>query len=249
MSSLESSVWGTGERVVLVHGSLSTGPMTWEAQRPLADEGYQLVVPTRRAYSSLGGAVGEDFQSDGEDVAVLLGDGAHLVGHSYGGLVAMVAASARPEAVHSLVLAEPPVFEVAANHPDVARLRGQVENALRDAPSDREFLIAFLGALGAPAEALPPGVLEELTELVPAQRLGRQPWSGVVPVEALAGAAFPTMVISGNHHPALTAMCDRLADRIGAERSVVEGAGHEMQAMAEDFNAVLLELWRRASNA
>jgi hypothetical protein len=30
-------------------GSLATGPLEWPGQRPLADEGYQLVVPTRRA--------------------------------------------------------------------------------------------------------------------------------------------------------------------------------------------------------
>ena len=76
---------------MLVHGSLTTGPVEWAAQRPLADEGYQLVVPTRRAYTPQSGGVGEDFAIDGEDVAALLRDGAHLVGHSYGALVAMVA--------------------------------------------------------------------------------------------------------------------------------------------------------------
>src|SRR5690606_18152409 len=84
MSAQRVETWGTGERVVLVHGSLATGPAEWEAQRPLAAEGYELVVPTRSAYATTG-AGGEDFLADGREVAELLGDGAHLVGHSYGG--------------------------------------------------------------------------------------------------------------------------------------------------------------------
>ncbi|MDP3893454.1 alpha/beta fold hydrolase [Nocardioides sp.] len=244
MSGIESDIWGAGARVVLVHGSLATGPVEWEAQRPLVDEGYQLVVPTRRAYTPQSGSVGEDYRVDGEDVAALLGDGAHLVGHSYGGLVAMVAAAARPEAVHSLVLAEAPVFSVAADHPDVARLREQVEQVLAREGSDREFLEDFLRAVGTPLEELPPDLLDDLTDLVPAVRLGRRPWSGPVPVDGLVGAPFPTVVVSGNHHPAFTAMCDALARELGAQHCVVEGAGHEMQMVAEDFNAVLLSLWR-----
>lgn len=29
--------WGAGTPVILVHGSLATGPEEWQAQRPLAD--------------------------------------------------------------------------------------------------------------------------------------------------------------------------------------------------------------------
>jgi pimeloyl-ACP methyl ester carboxylesterase len=247
MSGIACDVWGTGERVVLVHGSLTTGPLSWEGQRPLADQGYQLVVPTRRAYLPQSGGVGEDFLTDGEDVAALLGDGAHLVGHSYGGLVAMVAAAARPEAVRSLVLAEAPDFSVAADHPEVARLRGEVAQLLDSARSDREFLEDFLDAVGSPLEEISPAVLDDLIDMVPAMRLGRPSWSGLIPVDRLVGAPFPTVVISGNHHPAFTAMCDALARVLGAEHHVVEGAGHEIQMVAEDFNAVLVSLWRRAS--
>lgn len=63
MSGIESDIRGTGARVVLVHGSLATGPVEWEAQRPLVDEGYQLVVPTRRAYLPHSDSVGEDFNA------------------------------------------------------------------------------------------------------------------------------------------------------------------------------------------
>jgi pimeloyl-ACP methyl ester carboxylesterase len=42
--------WGDGEPVVLVHGSLATGTQEWDAQRPLIEEGFPLVVFDRRGY-------------------------------------------------------------------------------------------------------------------------------------------------------------------------------------------------------
>jgi pimeloyl-ACP methyl ester carboxylesterase len=213
----------------------------------LADEGYQLVVPTRRAYTSEPATQGEDFMADAEDMAPLLGDGAHLVGHSYGGLVAMLAAAARPDAVHSLVLAEPPVFSAAPENPDVALLRRDVERVFASDGSDREFLEGFLHAVGTPLDELGPDMLTDLTNMVPALRASRPPWEARVAVTQLAEAPLPILVISGNHHPAFTAMADALARDLGAERHVVEGAGHEMQTVTEQFNAALLALWRPAN--
>jgi len=54
--------------------------------------------------------VRQDFEEDARDIAALLGDGAHLVGHSYGAVGALYAAALRPEAVHSLTVNEPPAF-------------------------------------------------------------------------------------------------------------------------------------------
>ena len=104
---LHVETWGAGTPVVLVHGSLATGAEEWEAQRPLADEGFRLLVLDRRGYGQSPAADGEDFLRDADDIAELMGDGAHLVGHSYGGLGAMFAAARRPEATLSLTLLEP----------------------------------------------------------------------------------------------------------------------------------------------
>lgn len=236
------TVWGEGERVVLVHGSLATGPEEWLEQRPLAAEGFQLVVPTRHAYAVAG--TGEDFLSDGEDVAALLGDGAHLVGHSSGGLVALVASHLRPAAVRSLVLAEPAHFAAAPDHPAVAHLVGSLRELLRSDVDDRKFLGQFLGLVGTPEEELPPVLLARLEGMVPALRHGRHPWEGEVPVAHLATAPFPTVVVSGRHDEAFHAVCVALAEDHGARLRVVEGAGHEVQLTGEPFNAVLRELWR-----
>src|SRR5215218_1210434 len=74
--------WGAGERVVLVHGSLATGAEEWEAQHPLVDEGFGLVVFDRRGYGQSPFATGEDFLVDADDIVELMGYRAHLVGHS-----------------------------------------------------------------------------------------------------------------------------------------------------------------------
>lgn len=247
MADKTYEVWGTGERVVLVHGSFATGPMEWEGQRVLAGQEYQLVVPTRRAYLPDRAGEGEDFLMDAQDVSALLGNAAHLVGHSYGGIAAMLAAADRPEAVRSLVLAEPPVFSAATEHPDVALLRERMKKVFARPGSDREFVDTFLRAVGTPVEDLPQELVADMVAMAPAVRSGRPVWDVRVPADRLAGASFPILVLSGNHHPAFTAMCDALARDLGAQHRTVEGAGHEVQMVAEEFNAALLELWDRAA--
>ncbi len=117
MSDLFVDSWGTGTRVVLVHGSLATGGEEWQAQRPLADEGFRLLVPDRRGYGNSPVAEGEDFLRDADDIAELMGDSAHLVGHSYGGLGVLFAAARRPDATLSIALLEPGAFALYQDHP------------------------------------------------------------------------------------------------------------------------------------
>ena len=50
VSDLFIDSWGSGVPVVLVHGSLAMGADEWQAQRPLAEEGFRLLVPDRRGY-------------------------------------------------------------------------------------------------------------------------------------------------------------------------------------------------------
>lgn len=235
-------VWGTGERVVLVHGSIATGPQEWEGQRPLADAGYELVVPTRRAYAEVPVTRGEDVLGDAEGIAALLGDGAHLVGHSSGGLVALLAAAARPEAVRSLVVAEPPAFTVAEHEPAVGRLRAELEPLFAEAMGDRSFLEELLETVGTPLDQVPADLLEQWERLVPAVRRGTAMWDVTVPVQALADAPFRKITVSGGHHTAFTVICEQLAQAIGGEHVVLAGAGHEVQ-QAPGFTDLLRNVW------
>jgi B3/4 domain/alpha/beta hydrolase fold len=70
------------------------------------------------------------------DVVELLGDGVHLVGHSYGGVVAMLAAGLRPQAVRSLTLIEPLAPRLAAHDPSVAAALERMRKGVQNLPED-----------------------------------------------------------------------------------------------------------------
>jgi pimeloyl-ACP methyl ester carboxylesterase len=244
MTDLHVEVWGDGTPVVLVHGSLATGAEEWAEQRQLADHGFKLLVPDRRGYGSSPRADGEDYLSDAYDVVALMGDGAHLVGHSYGGLGAIFAAALNPERTLSLTLLEAPIASVAPDHPAVRALDEAVREVWSSDLPDDVWVRQFLSAVGTDPDELPAELLAEATELVPVFRSGRPFFEAVPDLDAIAAATFPKLVVSGGHDEGWEAMCAALARRIGAERALVEGAGHEIQFVGHPLNERLLAMWR-----
>jgi pimeloyl-ACP methyl ester carboxylesterase len=240
--------WGHGIPVVLVHGSLATGAQEWEAQRTLADEGFRLTVFDRRGYGGSPAAPGEDFTVDAADIAALLDDGAHLVGHSYGGLGALLAAAQRPEATLSLTLLEPAVLTCGLEEPAWSSLVDSLRSFWRERDlSDREWVVQFLIAVGSDPAEFPPEFLAEAAASAPLLRKGRPPFDAEIPLDAIRAAGYPKLVVSGGHHAGFEAMCRDLADRIGADSAVVEGAGHEIQFTGAPLNEVLGRVWRRTA--
>ena len=244
MSDLYIDSLGSGEPVVLVHGSLATGAEEWPAQHPLADEGFRLLMPDRRGYGRSTAAAGEDFLVDADDIAGLMGDGAHLVGHSYGGLGVMFAASRRPEATLSLALLEPAAFALGQADPAGRALLDGVRRAWGLDVADDEWVVGFLKAVGSDPDGFPPEFLAAALPLVPVVRRGRAPWDSGLPLAELAAARFPKLAVSGGHNAGFEAICDDLAGRSGASRAVVAGAGHEVQFTGKPLNDALLALWR-----
>ena len=248
MSDLSVDSWGSGDPVVLVHGSLATGAEEWQAQRPLADEGYRLSVPDRRGYGRSPAAEGEDFLRDADDIADLMGSGAHLVGHSYGGLGVLFAAARRPDATRSLTLLEPAAFTLGQHHAAARALVADVRRLWDQDLPDEEWVVRFLSAVGSDPDTLPPELIAAAVPLVPVFRRGRPIWEPDLPLAELSSTAFPKLVVSGGHNTGFEAICDDLAQRIGATRMVVEGAGHEIQFTGPPLNQALLALWRSASS-
>ena len=249
MSDLYVDSWGAGIPVVLVHGSLAIGDEEWQAQRPLADEGFRLLVLDRRGYGRSPAADGEDFLQDAEDLAELMGDGAHLVGHSYGGLGVLLAAARRPEATLSLVLLEPAAFGMGQRDPAGRALVESVRRLWGEDLPDEEWVVRFLEAVGSDPAAMPPELVAAALPLVPVCRRGRPGWQSELPLDQLAATRFPKLVVSGGHDAGFDAICDELAERIGASRAVVTGAGHEIQLAGAPINDVLLSLWRTSASA
>ena len=236
--------WGAGTPVVLVHGSLAFGEEEWAAQQPLADEGFELVVYDRRGYGHNAGPAGEDFLVDAADIAELMGDGAHLVGHSYGGLGVMIAAAMRPEATLSLTVLEGPAVGLAGQGSAWQTFEQEIRDMWDAELDDRDWVVAFLTAVGSDPDEFPAEFLDAAVELVPVFRNGRPFFDAEPPYAELAAATFPKLVVAGGHHAGFDAMCANLARTIGATLAVVEGAGHEIQFTGEPINARLLDLWR-----
>jgi len=230
----------------MVHGSLATGADEWQAQRPLADEGFQLLVLDRRGYGKSPALDGEDFVRDGEDIADLMGDGAHLVGHSYGGLGVLFAAARRPDATLSMTLLEPGAFALGQHHPAARALVADIRRLWDQNLPDQQWVVHFLEAVGSNPDTLPPELISAAVPLVPVLRRGRRIWEPGLPLTEVAAASFPKLVVSGGHSAGFDAICDDLADRISASRMVVEGAGHEIQFTGPPVNQALLALWRSA---
>ena len=234
------------ERIVLVHGSVMGGRGTWAAQRPLAER-FELLVLDRPGFPPNPPVERIDFETDAALVAGLLEEGDHLVGHSYGGIVSLLAAASRPDVLRSLTVIEPPCTRVAAGVPEVdafARAGMELYATARSGEPD-EYLRRFLAAVGSefdPPSPLPPELEQGARNLA----VERGPWEADIPLAALAGTPFPKLVVSGAHLDAYDVICDVLERELRAERVVLPGYGHAVQRHP-DFNGRLADFVEGAS--
>jgi pimeloyl-ACP methyl ester carboxylesterase len=244
--SVHVEIVGDGPRIVLVHGSVGNGASTWSAQRPLAAR-FTLVVPDRPGSPPNPPVDRVDFEEQAPLVAELLGDGAHLVGHSYGGVISLYAAGLRPEAVRSLTVIEPPAFGIARGDSDVDRLIDALARLWRTAGAAEpgiflsEFSSLVIGRPVPPERELSPEVEQGVRTLM----LERPPVEADPPLDALAGGPFPKLVVSGAHSAAFDRVCDVLERRLRAERAVFPGEAHNAQR-APGFNERLVDFLSRA---
>jgi len=117
---------GQGATLVLVHGTLGD-LRNWEQVGSSLSNRYRTIsISLRHAYPENWDGRGDDasLNQHAADLAAFiraLGVGpVHLLGHSRGGAVALVAASAHPELVRSLILADPaPLVTMLPKRPEV----------------------------------------------------------------------------------------------------------------------------------
>ena len=220
-----------------MHGSVVNGDTTWAAQMPLAER-FELIVPNRRGFPPGPEVESVDFDDEAAWLEPLLEAGTHLVGHSYGGVIALLAASRFPDRLHSLTVVEPPALAVARGNPVADDFAARSTALWEDGPREPEaFLRGFLAAVNAPAPrgAFSPALLQGARTLM----VERYPWTAEIPLDALAATSFPKLIVSGAHSAAFDAVCDVLEQRLGAQRAVLPGAGHAVQFLGEPFNALL----------
>ena len=230
----------TRPRLVLVHGSVGNGAATWGAQAPLADR-FELVVLDRPGFPPGPQVPSVDFEDHGRWVAELLEPGDHLAGHSYGGIVSLLAAAERPELVRSLTVIEPPCFRIARGEPEADAATEALERHWASLPREpRDFLVGFFALVSERPPTLPDPLPPDLEQGARTLMVERLPSEAEIPFERLAAAPFPKLVVSGGHLGGFERVCDVLEERLDAERLIVRGAGHNPQTAA-GFNEAFSE--------
>ena len=114
--SIACQVSGEGPPVVLVHGA-GSARWSFDLVRPQLEGRFTVIAIDRRGRGDSTDGRGYDVEREFEDVAAVVrdaGEGALLVGHSYGALIAAGAAQ-RLDGLPRLVLYEPPMGAVLAD--------------------------------------------------------------------------------------------------------------------------------------
>lgn len=207
---------GKGEPLVFVHGAV-TDLRIWQAQIDFFSKDFRAISYSRRGHwptapPEVSGPYTRESHS--EDLVKFLDSigirKVNLVGHSFGGAVALLTASKRPDLVRSLILGEPSPFPGVFDYSDVellakqktgfdeARLlakRGFLSGAVR------KFLEVIVGAdvLDQLPHASRAIVLENVHTLSP--MLEHYYQSPAVDFEKLSDLSIRTLLITGEFSP------------------------------------------------
>jgi pimeloyl-ACP methyl ester carboxylesterase len=240
---IEYDECGNGPTIVLVPGSCSTGA-AWRPVIAALNGQFRCVTTSLLGY---GGTDERRTASDPsisheaealESVIRKAADPVHLVGHSFGGLVALVVALRRQVPLGSLVIAEAPAMEIlrADESQHYSIFREMTEAYFTDFSNGNVGAIAamidFYGGVGT-FTSWPPRVRAYAEQTTPVNILD---WASAYgfPLEAtsLAAVRIPTLVLRGSaSHPAMQRANALLSERIrGAALATIAGAAHFMIA-------------------
>ena len=229
---LHVRVAGDGPTLVLVHGSW-TDHVSWAALVPHLARSFRVVTYDRRGHSLSARTAGPVARTQHEDdLAALIGTldvGPVLVtGSSYGGLVTLGLTARRPDLVRSVTVHEPPA--VAMDDPFLERARAIVGLIASGAVEEGTRRFVELIALGPGSWDLLPLPTRETFMFNAPTFVSEQAdptWSRL-DYDALRAYAGPVLVTGGEaSSPFLQGLVDGLtAELPGAEKAVIDGAGH-----------------------
>jgi pimeloyl-ACP methyl ester carboxylesterase len=239
MSSLFIEDTGAGDSVVLLHCHGLSGGQWRKLTADLVAHGFRVLAvdltgqgrsepwPEPKPFS-----FSIDVERVGEIVRTV--QPAHLVGHSYGGLIALHVARVLPGSLRTLSLFDPVAFHVldADEDRDARAILAALDLSWPPEPDQRDrwlrTFVDFWGGAGT-WSALRDEVRDEFRRVGWVIREGvRTLAEDPTPVAALSGLRVPTLLMTGERSPLpARKVIDRLAKVMpGARHEVIPGAGH-----------------------
>ena len=252
---------GEGEPVVLLHSSASSSRQWRHAVERLCGR-YRVIAPDLYGYGGTSpwcGRAAFQLEHEAEIVCALLrraSGRAHLVGHSFGGAVALHVARTRPDLLLTLTVIEPVAFHLL-RHEDVVAfveimaLANHVSNALAcgDYFDGAGRFIDYWSGPGAWA-ALPQHKHREMAACLAKVALDFEAtMKEPVALQDFASLALPTLVVQGTRSPRPTRrICELLVQVLpDAELERLDGAGHMAPLTHADAVNRLIERFLVAS--
>ena len=245
---------GTGPTLVLVPGSCSTGA-AWRPVIAALDDQFRCVTTSLLGY---GGTAERRSAGDPsivheadmlESVVRRAGGAVHLVGHSFGGLVALALVLRHRVSLASLTIIEPPAIELLRERAEQEHYRAfgrMTEAYFADFANGNAEAIAamidFYGGAGTFA-SWPPRVRAYAAATTAVNILDWASAHGfALPAAALAAVEIPVLIVRGGaSHPAMQRICALLGEAMSqAELSTIDGAAHFMIATHANEVARLL---------
>jgi pimeloyl-ACP methyl ester carboxylesterase len=238
---------GRGPAVILLHGAF-LDRHTWDLQMPVLAAGRRTVRYDIRPFGE--STVPDQPYKTTDDLLTLMDaleiDRAHLVGHSFGGGVAIDFALAHPSRVASLAL-----------------VNSGVTGATMPADEQKEAMQVFVGARESESSAVQawlalslwsasrarPEVMKAIEHMTARNaarfRMAAPPFAPITPpaIGRLGEVRAPTLVVTGDRDtPGNRAGSDSLAGGIpGARLVVIPGADHAIPVgWANELNEALL---------
>jgi pimeloyl-ACP methyl ester carboxylesterase len=255
---LSSTSTASATSVIALHCS-GSGATQWRKLNEALGARHAFVAPEHYGCDSTGPWSGERAFTLADEAARTVGiidatrGKVHLVGHSYGGGVALRAAVERPERIASLTLYEPSAFHLlkmmgahgAHALSEILAISKRTAEGVScgDYRGAAAAFVEYWGGRGA-WEALRPSVQAALTRWAPKAPLDfRALIDDRTPLVAYTSLRFPALIMRGQHAPVPTrAIAERLPMLLPTARlAIVEGAGHMGPLThAEQVNAAIV---------
>jgi pimeloyl-ACP methyl ester carboxylesterase len=232
---------GAGAPVILLHCS-SGSSSAWTAVIDGLGRGYRTLAPDLLGYGrNFPWPRGADLGPDTELAVVdslldACGEPAHLVGHSYGGAIALNAVRHFPRRVASLTLIEPVAFHLLKQNDDaddwreVAALADQhiaLTAQGHDIEASRAFIAYWMGS--AAWQQMPNAVRDSIIRTTPKVAAEwRLMFALPDDLDTIAGICVPTLLICGGRtrKPARRVMEKIRSALPGAKYLEIPDAGH-----------------------